>query len=142
MISDGNYVKERNVPIIAALPFARSRHKFSDGIPSLIRSPLPVTTTHHMSCVLLTGVSAQNGAYLTPLLLEHGHTGYGTQRRTGVVSFWRLQELGLGRHDAAGSALHDDGRRGFAAQRPWSFRTELVVRPGSPINRNFPLKPQ
>jgi GDPmannose 4,6-dehydratase len=51
-----------------------------------------------MSCVLVTGVSGQDGAYLSQLLLEDGHTVYGTHRRAGVVSFWRLQELGIAEH--------------------------------------------
>jgi GDPmannose 4,6-dehydratase len=51
-----------------------------------------------MSRVLITGVSGQDGAYLSQLLLEQGHTVYGTHRRTGLVSFWRLQELGVAEH--------------------------------------------
>ena len=51
-----------------------------------------------MSCVLVTGVSGQDGAYLSQLLLAHGHTVYGTHRRTGLVNFWRLQELGIADH--------------------------------------------
>lgn len=51
-----------------------------------------------MSCVLVTGVSGQDGAYLSQLLLAQGHTVYGTHRRTGLVSFWRLQELGIADH--------------------------------------------
>ena len=51
-----------------------------------------------MSRVVITGVSGQDGAYLSQLLLEQGHTVYGTHRRTGLVSFWRLQELGIAEH--------------------------------------------
>ena len=51
-----------------------------------------------MSRVLITGVSGQDGAYLSQLLLQQGHTVYGTHRRTGLVSFWRLQELGIAEH--------------------------------------------
>lgn len=51
-----------------------------------------------MSCVLVTGVSGQDGAYLSQLLLAQGHTVFGTHRRTGVVSSWRLQELGIAEH--------------------------------------------
>ena len=51
-----------------------------------------------MSSVLVTGVSGQDGAYLSQLLFAHGHTVYGTHRRTGLVSFWRLQDLGIAEH--------------------------------------------
>jgi GDPmannose 4,6-dehydratase len=51
-----------------------------------------------MSCVLVTGISGQDGAYLAERLLAEGHTVYGTHRRTGLVSFWRLQELGIAEH--------------------------------------------
>lgn len=50
------------------------------------------------SNILITGVSGQDGAYLTQLLLEKGHTVYGTYRRTSSVNLWRLQELGVAQH--------------------------------------------
>ena len=48
---------------------------------------------------VVTGVTGQDGAYLTELLLEKGYTVYGTYRRTSSVNFWRLEELGLGTHE-------------------------------------------
>src|SRR3569832_1228924 len=47
---------------------------------------------------VVTGVTGQDGAYLTALLLDKGYTVYGTYRRTSSVNFWRLEELGLGSH--------------------------------------------
>lgn len=44
---------------------------------------------------VITGVTGQDGAYLTQLLLEKGYTVYGTFRRTSSVNFWRLEELGV-----------------------------------------------
>ncbi|WP_045825268.1 GDP-mannose 4,6-dehydratase [Teredinibacter turnerae] len=44
---------------------------------------------------IITGVTGQDGAYLTQLLLEKGYKVYGTFRRTSSVNFWRLEELGL-----------------------------------------------
>ena len=44
---------------------------------------------------LITGISGQDGAYLTEQLLAKGYTVYGTYRRTSSVNFWRIQELGL-----------------------------------------------
>jgi GDPmannose 4,6-dehydratase len=48
--------------------------------------------------VLITGVTGQDGAYLTQYLLERGYVVYGTYRRTSSVNFWRLEELGINEH--------------------------------------------
>ena len=47
---------------------------------------------------LITGVTGQDGAYLSQLLLDKGYVVYGAYRRTSSVNFWRLQELGLESH--------------------------------------------
>jgi GDPmannose 4,6-dehydratase len=47
---------------------------------------------------MITGVTGQDGAYLTELLLSKGYKVYGTYRRTSSVNFWRLQELGVAEH--------------------------------------------
>lgn len=47
---------------------------------------------------IVTGVTGQDGAYLTQLLLEKGYTVYGTYRRTSSVNFWRIEELGIAQH--------------------------------------------
>lgn len=47
---------------------------------------------------LVTGITGQDGAYLTELLLDKGYTVYGTYRRTSSVNFWRLEELGVQAH--------------------------------------------
>lgn len=48
---------------------------------------------------LITGITGQDGAYLTALLLEEGYTVYGTYyRRTSSVNFWRLDEMGVLQH--------------------------------------------
>ena len=47
---------------------------------------------------IITGITGQDGAYLTKLLLEKGYTVYGTYRRTSSVNFWRLEELGVMQH--------------------------------------------
>lgn len=51
-----------------------------------------------MKTALITGVSGQDGAYLTQLLLEKGYKVYGTYRRTSSVNFWRIEELGIENH--------------------------------------------
>lgn len=44
---------------------------------------------------VITGVTGQDGAYLSDLLLSKGYTVYGAFRRTSSVNFWRLEELGV-----------------------------------------------
>jgi len=44
---------------------------------------------------VVTGITGQDGAYLTELLLEKNYTVYGTYRRTSSTNFWRLEELGI-----------------------------------------------
>ena len=46
----------------------------------------------------MTGITGQDGAYLTELLLGKGYTVFGTYRRTSSVNFWRLEELGVDKH--------------------------------------------
>ena len=43
---------------------------------------------------VITGVTGQDGAYLTRLLLDKGYQVIGTFRRTSAVDFWRLREVG------------------------------------------------
>lgn len=47
---------------------------------------------------LITGVTGQDGAYLSSLLLEKGYKVFGTYRRTSSVNFWRVEELGIMNH--------------------------------------------
>jgi GDPmannose 4,6-dehydratase len=44
---------------------------------------------------IVTGVTGQDGAYLTELLLSKGYDVFGTYRRTSSVNFWRIEELGI-----------------------------------------------
>ena len=48
-----------------------------------------------MKKALITGVTGQDGAYLSELLLKKGYKVYGTFRRTSTPNFWRLQNLGI-----------------------------------------------
>ncbi|MDG2443161.1 MAG: GDP-mannose 4,6-dehydratase [Luminiphilus sp.] len=48
---------------------------------------------------VITGITGQDGAYLTELLLNKGYRVYGTYRRTSSVNFWRLEELEVVNHD-------------------------------------------
>ena len=44
---------------------------------------------------LITGVTGQDGAYLSKLLLEKGYEVHGTYRRSASTNLWRLEELGV-----------------------------------------------
>ena len=57
-----------------------------------------MTEKASMKKAIITGITGQDGAYLTQLLLEKGYTVYGTYRRTSSVNFWRLDELGVQNH--------------------------------------------
>ena len=56
---------------------------------------------------IVTGVTGQDGAYLTQLLLEKGYTVYGTYRRTSSVNFWRMEDLGVQAHPNLHLVEHD-----------------------------------
>jgi GDPmannose 4,6-dehydratase len=51
-----------------------------------------------MKTAVITGITGQDGAYLSQLLLGKGYTVYGAYRRTASVNFWRIQELGIQNH--------------------------------------------
>ncbi|NLP60428.1 GDP-mannose 4,6-dehydratase [Paraburkholderia sacchari] len=56
---------------------------------------------------IITGVSGQDGAYLTKLLLDKGYHVVGTYRRTSSVNFWRMNELGVTDHPSLELVEHD-----------------------------------
>ncbi|MFM0054673.1 GDP-mannose 4,6-dehydratase [Paraburkholderia phytofirmans] len=56
---------------------------------------------------IITGVSGQDGAYLTKLLLDKGYIVTGTYRRTSSVNFWRMRELGVIDHPNLRLVEHD-----------------------------------
>jgi GDPmannose 4,6-dehydratase len=43
----------------------------------------------------ITGITGQDGAYLSKLLLEKGYAVHGGVRRIGVISTGRLDDLGI-----------------------------------------------
>lgn len=51
-----------------------------------------------MKKAIITGITGQDGAYLTELLLSKGYKVFGTYRRTSSVNLWRLEELGITNH--------------------------------------------
>ena len=44
---------------------------------------------------LITGITGQDGAYLSQLLLDKGYKVYGAVRTTSSTNYWRLKELNL-----------------------------------------------
>lgn len=52
-----------------------------------------------MKTAIVTGITGQDGAYLAQLLLEKGYRVVGTYRRTSSVNFWRIETLGIERHE-------------------------------------------
>ena len=48
-----------------------------------------------MKKALITGVTGQDGSYLSKLLLGKGYKVYGTFRRSSTPNFWRLQSLDI-----------------------------------------------
>ena len=51
-----------------------------------------------MKKAIITGITGQDGAYLTQFLLNKGYEVHGTYRRTSSVNFWRIDELGFSNH--------------------------------------------
>ena len=66
--------------------------------PFVSVSGLSVANSSQKTIAVVTGITGQDGAYLTELLLGKGYTVYGTYRRTSSVNFWRLEELGVEKH--------------------------------------------
>ncbi len=48
-----------------------------------------------MKNALITGITGQDGAYLSRFLLDKGYNVFGTYRRLSTPNFWRLQHLGV-----------------------------------------------
>lgn len=51
-----------------------------------------------MRTAIVTGISGQDGAYLSRLLLSKGYYVIGAYRRSASQNFWRLKELGVLEH--------------------------------------------
>ena len=51
-----------------------------------------------MKKAIITGITGQDGAYLSELLLDKGYEVYGTYRRSASVNFWRIEELRIDNH--------------------------------------------
>lgn len=60
-----------------------------------------------MKIAFITGVTGQDGAYLSELLLQKGYRVYGAYRRTSSVNFWRLHHLGIFDHPRLKLIEHD-----------------------------------
>jgi GDPmannose 4,6-dehydratase len=52
-----------------------------------------------MKTAVITGITGQDGAYLSDHLLALGYRVFGAFRRTSGVNFWRLDELNIRNHE-------------------------------------------
>lgn len=60
-----------------------------------------------MKKAIITGITGQDGAYLTRTLLNKGYAVTGTYRRTSSVNFWRIEDLGIAGHENLTLKEHD-----------------------------------
>ena len=60
-----------------------------------------------MKTAIITGITGQDGPYLAQLLIKNGYRVYGTYRRSSILSFWRLEYLGLLDHERLHLVNHD-----------------------------------
>ena len=56
---------------------------------------------------MVTGITGQDGAYLSQFLLNKGYKVYGTFRRTSSSNFWRIRDLGIEDHPDLELAEYD-----------------------------------
>ncbi len=76
-----------------------------------------------MKRAFISGVTGQDGAYLTALLLEKGYRVFGGYRRVSSQNFWRLKQLDAFNHPALTLLEHDltdlgSNIRAFAEAQP------------------------
>jgi GDPmannose 4,6-dehydratase len=60
-----------------------------------------------MKTAFVSGITGQDGAYLTRHLLSKGYRVFGGYRRTSSQNFWRLSELGVANHENLTLIEHD-----------------------------------
>jgi GDPmannose 4,6-dehydratase len=60
-----------------------------------------------MKRAFVTGITGQDGAYLTRHLLDKGYRVFGGHRRTSTQNFWRLFELKVADHENFSLVEHD-----------------------------------
>jgi GDPmannose 4,6-dehydratase len=56
---------------------------------------------------LITGITGQDGAYLTEFLLNRGYAVYGAFRGSSSGNFWRIAALGIHEHPRLHLVEHD-----------------------------------
>src|ERR1700733_869941 len=60
-----------------------------------------------MKRAFVTGITGQDGAYLTAHLLSKGYRVFGGHRRTSSQNFWRLAQLKVADHENFSLIEHD-----------------------------------
>lgn len=75
-----------------------------------------------MKTAIITGITGQDGAYLAQFLLDKGYEVIGTFRRTSSVNFWRIEELGIERHERLRLVEYDLTDAGAAVRLLQQYR--------------------
>ncbi|OUS01202.1 GDP-mannose 4,6-dehydratase [Gammaproteobacteria bacterium 54_18_T64] len=75
---------------------------------------------------MITGVTGQDGAYLSELLLDKGYKVIGTYRRTSTVNFWRLESLGIAAHPNLELVEHDLTDQGNSIRLIQKYKPEEI----------------
>ncbi|MBL4781211.1 MAG: GDP-mannose 4,6-dehydratase [Porticoccaceae bacterium] len=75
---------------------------------------------------MITGVTGQDGAYLSELLLDKGYKVIGTYRRTSTVNFWRLESLGIAAHPKLELVEHDLTDQGNSIRLIQKYKPEEI----------------
>jgi len=75
---------------------------------------------------MITGVTGQDGAYLSELLLNKGYQVIGTYRRTSTVNFWRLESLGITAHPNLELVEHDLTDQGNSIRLIQKYKPEEI----------------
>jgi GDPmannose 4,6-dehydratase len=79
-----------------------------------------------MKTAVVTGITGQDGAYLSQLLLDKGYRVIGTFRRTSSVNFWRIEELGIQDHSNLNLVEFDLTDPGAAIRLLQEYRPQEV----------------
>ncbi len=79
-----------------------------------------------MNTAMITGVTGQDGAYLSELLLDKGYKVIGTYRRTSTVNFWRLESLGIAAHPNLELVEHDLTDQGNSIRLIQKYKPEEI----------------
>ena len=76
--------------------------------------------------VIITGITGQDGAYLSLFLLDKGYRVIGAYRRTSTTNVWRLEELGILKHPALELVEHNLSDMGSCVRLIEQYRPQEI----------------